>query len=83
MSLSKRWLKRQKGKRGTSTDWGLCLVRWALLVLVLVMALFDPAHRLTPREIAFIVLGLAAYNLTITVLLAVGFLTSSHPRSHA
>jgi signal transduction histidine kinase len=79
MSLSKRLPKRDKGKRDTSTDWGLCLVRWALLVLVLVMALFDPSHYVAPRNIGLLFLGLATYNLTITILLAAGILTAAIP----
>jgi signal transduction histidine kinase len=43
------------------------------------MSLFDPTHYLPPREIAYLVLGLAAYNLSITVLLALGILTAAIP----
>jgi signal transduction histidine kinase len=56
-------------QRHLDTDWAICLLRWALIAGVPIIALFDPAHELTSSELS-IFLGLAsAYNLALTALL--------------
>ncbi len=65
--------KRIGGTRDLGTDWAICLVRWGLLVLVPVLVLLDPAHRLSVADVALYLLAVAAYNLVITVLLTIHF----------
>jgi signal transduction histidine kinase len=79
MSLPKGWPRLTKGNRQSGTDWAICLVRWGLFVCILAVGLLDPAHRLSPHDLALFALAFAAYNLTITVLLAVGFLSRTIP----
>jgi signal transduction histidine kinase len=79
MSLPKGWPKPTKGNKQSDTDWAICLVRWGLLVCIPAVAFLDPAHRFSPYDLALFTLAFAAYNLTITVLLALGFLTTAMP----
>jgi len=65
--------KRISSIRGSGTGWAICLVRWGLLALVPLLVLLDPAHRLSVADIAPYLIAVAAYNLIITVLLAVRF----------
>jgi len=65
--------KRISSIRGGGTGWAICLVRWGLLALVPLLVLLDPAHRLSVADIAPYLIAVAAYNLIITVLLAVRF----------
>lgn len=73
MPSSKMLGQRISGIRGVGTNWAICLVRWGLLALVPVLVLLDPAHRLSVADLAPYLLAVAAYNLAITVLLAVRF----------
>jgi signal transduction histidine kinase len=75
----KRWLQLTRSASQSDTDWAICLVRWGLFVAILVVALLDPAHRLAPAHLAPFLVVFAAYNLTITALLAIGFLTRAVP----
>jgi signal transduction histidine kinase len=79
MSWSEWWLKLRRGEGQTQADWALCLVRWGLLGCILLLALLDPSHRLSPSFLVFFVLGFGAYNLTITVLLTLEFLARPIP----
>jgi signal transduction histidine kinase len=79
MSSFKRWLKLTKGASQSDTDWAICLVRWGLFVAILVVALLDPARQLSPVHLALFLVAYGAYNLTITALLAIGFLTQAVP----
>ena len=65
------------GQRDTS--WAVCLVRWGVLASVLLVALFDPAHRLFPQHLGFFLAGFGAYNLLITALLAFGLFARTIP----
>ena len=73
MPSSKMLRRRISGIRSFGTDWAICLVRWGLLVLVPVLVLLDPTHRLSVADVALYLLVVAVYNLVITVLLAVRF----------
>jgi signal transduction histidine kinase len=79
MSSLKRWLKLTRGPSQSDTDWAICLVRWGLFLAILVVALLDPAHQLSPAHLALFLVAFGAYNLTITALLAIGFLTRAVP----
>jgi hypothetical protein len=62
-----------QSRRHLDTDWAICLIRWALIAGVPLIALFDPARGLSPSELS-VFLGLAsAYNLVITALLGLRF----------
>jgi len=65
--------QRISGIRTAGTNWAVCLVRWGLLALVPVLVLLDPAHRLSVADLVPYLLAVGAYNLVITVLLAVRF----------
>jgi signal transduction histidine kinase len=79
MSSLKRWLQLTRSTSQSDTDWAICLVRWGLFVAILVVALLDPAHHLAPAHLALFLVVFGAYNLTITALLAIGFLTRAVP----
>jgi signal transduction histidine kinase len=79
MSLLQRWLKRIRGESQTEPDWAICMVRWGVWACTLILALLDPAKRLSSSHIVGFLLAYGAYNLTITVLLAVGLLTRAMP----
>jgi hypothetical protein len=59
--------------------WAVSLVRWAVLVAIVLIALFDPTHRFPGYRLGFYVAGFSAYSLTITLLLALGLFTRSIP----
>jgi signal transduction histidine kinase len=73
MPSSKMMRRRSSGIRTVDTDWAICLVRWGLLALVPVLVLLDPAHRLSVADLAPYLIAVGAYNLVITVMLAVRF----------
>jgi signal transduction histidine kinase len=79
MSWSKGWPKLTKGNRQSDTDWAICLVRWGLLACILAVGFFDPARHLSSNALAIFALVFGAYNLTITLLLAIRFLTRAMP----
>jgi signal transduction histidine kinase len=79
MSSLKRWLELTKSASQSDTDWAICLVRWGLFVAILFVALLDPAHQLSPLHLALFLVAFGAYNLTITALLAIGFLARAVP----
>lgn len=79
MSLAQRFRRITKGDSQTDVDWAICLARWGLLVLFLIVALLDPARHLSSFEIALFFLAFGAYNLTITVLLALRIFTGAVP----
>lgn len=72
--MANKRLRPTRGNSQWSTDCALCLARWGLFVCVLVIALLDPDHRLSPSNLARFLLVFGAYNLTITLLLAVHLL---------
>jgi len=73
MPSSKMMRRRSSGIRTVDTDWAICLVRWGLLALVPMLVLLDPAHRLSVADLAPYLIAVGAYNLVITVMLAVRF----------
>jgi len=79
MSLSKRWPKLAASKSQTGTDWAICLVRWGLFAFILAFSLLDPSRNLPLGALFLFIIAFGAYNLTITALLAIGFLTRSIP----
>jgi signal transduction histidine kinase len=61
------------------TSWAVCLVRWGVLASVLLIALFDPVHHLSPQHLGFFLAGFGAYNLLITTFLAFGLFARTVP----
>lgn len=55
--------------RQLSGGRAICLVRWGLLVLVLLMALFDPGKRLSSSDLLMFMVAAGIYNLAVTLLL--------------
>jgi GAF domain-containing protein len=53
-----------------TVDWAICLVRWGLLACVLLVALLDPADRLSVSDLALFLAAVGTYNLVITLLLS-------------
>jgi signal transduction histidine kinase len=79
MSSSKRPNRLTSENKQPDTSWAVCLVRWALLVLILLVALFDPAHHLPGYTLGLFIAGFGAYNLTITILLVIGLFVRVTP----
>ncbi len=77
--MSKKRLKLTRGDGQWHTDCALCLARWGIFVCVLVVSLLDPARQLSPSNLARFLLAFGAYNLTITLLLAVRLLSEAIP----
>ena len=73
MPVFKLLRRSTSGIRSRGADWAICLVRWGMLALVPVLVLLDPADRLSVADLAPYLLAVGAYNLVITVLLAVRF----------
>jgi signal transduction histidine kinase len=72
MSSLKRRTKVTIEEYQTDASWALCLVRWALLAGILLIALFDPLHRLPGYTLGLFLVSLVTYCLTITIFLTVG-----------
>ena len=75
-----KWPKQVRDNGRSAIDWSICLVRWGLLVGLVVWSLFDPARYLSLSHLALFSLAFGAYNLTISVLLTVGWLTRAIPQ---
>lgn len=57
-------------KRGQlSGEWINCLVRWGILASVVVLALLEPAGRISPAALILFAVAVGVYNAAITVLL--------------
>jgi len=50
-------------------EWGICLVRWGLLLYIILDVLLNPAHHDLLTRLAVFVAGYGIYNLAITFLL--------------
>jgi signal transduction histidine kinase len=68
MSLSKG----QERQREQATEWGICLIRWALLAAVIVILLVGPGDRELLLDLMPLLAAWGAYSLLVTVLLTFG-----------
>ena len=69
MFSSKDWQRLTRDDSQQTTDWAICLVRWGVIACVLIVALIDPADRLSDSDLAFFLAAVGAYNLAVTLLL--------------
>ncbi len=70
----------QATERGQSTtDWALCLVRWGIFVYLLGIVLINPLGSPSLPILFLLAAAFGAYNLTITVLLALQALLRAIP----
>ena len=69
-----------KGSEQLESDWAICLVRWGLIAGMPLLGLLDPAHYLTPFDLAMAMIVASTYNMIITLLLAFQFFPRIVPR---
>ena len=67
------------GFQRASGEWIICLMRWGMLILVVLMALLDPNKRLSPSELTLFLAAAVAYNLIVTLLLYLRFSSTILP----
>jgi signal transduction histidine kinase len=72
MAASEDPLRETKRQREQTTEWGVWLVRWGLLVCAVILAWLDPATDTIPFSLLVFFLGAGVYNLIITLILAFG-----------
>ncbi len=56
-------------ERQLSAEWTVCLIRWGLLVLVLLVALIEPVELVTVLRLVPYLVAVGIYNLAVTLLL--------------
>ena len=81
MALARRFKRFTRDAGQKRIDWALCLARWGLVLLVLMVALFDPTGRMSPSELASFLVAYVAYNIAISILLLVGVFDRAVPAS--
>lgn len=77
--MSAQWPRLVRDKERLAIEGAISLARWGLLVGLVFLSLFDPDRYLSLSHLALFSLAFGTYNLIISVLLAVGWLTQAIP----